>query len=77
MQRAWIAALSGAIASVREKGFMPVIMCPSEARLLVKKSTEREIPNLVVISVSEIATDIHVEMLGEIKVGRLEILIMF
>ena len=69
LQRAWIGALSGAIASVREKGFMPVIMCPSEARLLVKKSTEREIPNLVVISVSEIATDIHVEMLGEIKVG--------
>ena len=69
LHRAWIAALSGTIASVREKGFMPVIMCPSEARLLVKKSTEREIPNLVVISVSEIATDIHVEMLGEIKVG--------
>lgn len=70
LQRSWIAALSGAIASVRDKGFMPVIMCPSEARLLVKKSTEREIPNLVVISVSEIATDIHVEMLGEIKVGN-------
>ena len=69
LHREWIAALSGAIASVKEKGFMPVIMCPSEARLLVKKSTEREIPNLVVISVSEIATDIHVEMLGEIKVG--------
>ncbi len=69
LHRAWIAALSGTIASVREKGFMPVVMCPSEARLLVKKSTEREIPNLVVISVSEIATDIHVEMLGEIKVG--------
>ena len=69
LQRSWIASLSGSIASIREKGFMPVIMCPSEARLLVKKSTEREIPNLVVISVSEIAPDIHVEMLGEIKVG--------
>ena len=69
LQRSWIASLSGTIASIREKGFMPVIMCPSEARLLVKKSTEREIPNLVVISVSEIAPDIHVEMLGEIKVG--------
>ncbi len=70
LQRSWIASLSGAIASIREKGFMPVIMCPSEARLLVKKSTEREIPSLVVISVSEIAPDIHVEMLGEIKVGN-------
>ena len=70
LQRSWIASLSGSIASIREKGFMPVIMCPSEARLLVKKSTEREIPSLVVISVSEIAPDIHVEMLGEIKVGN-------
>jgi flagellar biosynthesis protein FlhA len=70
LQREWIAALSGTIASIREKGFMPVIMSPSETRLLVKKSAEREIPNLVVISVSEIATDIHVEMLGEIKVGN-------
>ncbi len=69
LHRSWIASLSGTIASVREKGFMPVIMCPAEARLLVKKSTEREIPNLVVISASEIAPDIHVEMLGEIKVG--------
>ena len=70
LQREWIAALSGTIASVKEKGFLPVIMSPSETRLLVKKSAEREIPNLVVISVSEIATDIHVEMLGEIKVGN-------
>ena len=70
LHRSWIASLSGTIASVREKGFMPVIMCPAEARLLVKKSTEREIPNLVVISASEIAPDIHVEMLGEIKVER-------
>ena len=70
LQREWIAALSGTIASVKEKGFMPVIMSPAETRLLVKKSAEREIPNLVVISVSEIATDIHVEMLGEIKVGN-------
>ena len=70
LHREWIAALSGTIASVKEKGFLPVIMSPSETRLLVKKSAEREIPNLVVISVSEIATDIHVEMLGEIKVGN-------
>ncbi|MCR4940016.1 MAG: flagellar biosynthesis protein FlhA [Treponemataceae bacterium] len=69
LHRSWIASLSGTIASIREKGFMPVIMCPSEARLLVKKSTEREIPSLVVISASEIAPDIHVERLGEIKVG--------
>ena len=68
LQRSWIAALSATIAAVQEKGFMPIVWCPDEARLLVKKSTEREIPNLVVLSVSEIATDINVKIEGEVKV---------
>lgn len=68
-QRSWISALSMAVASVQEKGFMPIILCPEEARILVKSSSEREMPGLVVISVPEITKDIKVESLGEIKVG--------
>ena len=63
-----VAALSATIAAVQEKGFMPIVWCPDEARLLVKKSTEREMPNRVVLSVSEIATDINVKIEGEVKV---------
>ncbi|MFI3258390.1 MAG: flagellar biosynthesis protein FlhA, partial [Spirochaetales bacterium] len=69
MQRAWITALSSSLALAQGKGYMPVILCPEEARVLVKASSEREMPNLVVLSVPEITNDIKLENLGEIKVG--------
>lgn len=67
VQRAWIRALTRSIASVQQAGYLPMILCPEEARILVKSSTEREIPDLVVLSVPEIANDIKVEAIGEIK----------
>ena len=70
LQRAWIQALSGAVNLAGERGFMPVILCPQEARALIKSSSERELPQIVVLSIPEIATDIKVEMIGEIKVGN-------
>ncbi len=69
LQRTWITALSSSVALSQGKGFMPIILCPEEARALVKASTEREMPNLVVLSVPEITNDIKLENLGEIKVG--------
>jgi flagellar biosynthesis protein FlhA len=41
-----------------------------QARFLVKQSTERELPELVVLSVREIINDIDVEQLGEIHVNQ-------
>ncbi|WP_428768324.1 flagellar biosynthesis protein FlhA [Treponema sp. HNW] len=68
-QHNWIAAVSAAVAAAQGKGFMPVILCPEETRILIKASTEREMPNIVVLSVPEIVNDIKLENLGEIKVG--------
>ncbi len=65
--RAWIRSLTHSVASVQQAGYIPVVLCPEEARILVKSSTEREIPDLVVLSVPEIANDIRVEAIGEIK----------
>ena len=67
VHRAWIAALSRTVAAVQKAGFIPVILCPEEARVLIKVSTEREMPDLAVLSVPEIAADIQVEAVGEIK----------
>ncbi len=67
VHRAWISALSHTIAAVQKVGYVPVILCPEEARILIKLSTEREIPDLAVLSVPEIAPDIQVEAVGEIK----------
>ncbi len=67
--RNWISSLSASIAAVQDKGYMPIVLCPEAVRILVKASTEREMPNLVVFSVPEIDKEIRVESLGEIKVG--------
>ncbi|OHE65162.1 MAG: flagellar biosynthesis protein FlhA [Treponema sp. GWA1_62_8] len=67
VQRVWIKALSRSVAAVHEKGWIPVILCSEAARPLVKSSTERELPDLVVLSVPEIVNDVTVEAVGEIR----------
>ena len=43
-----------------------VVLCSEEARPLVKKAIERELPAVAVISARELKTDINFEILGEI-----------
>jgi flagellar biosynthesis protein FlhA len=45
-----------------------LILCSEAARSLVKGSTIREIPHLVVLSVPEIVPDVKIETLGEIRI---------
>ncbi|MDR0707487.1 MAG: flagellar biosynthesis protein FlhA [Treponema sp.] len=66
-QRSWIKALTRSISAVQEHGYLPVIVCAEQARFLVKSSTERELPELVVLSVPEISSDITLESLGTIR----------
>jgi flagellar biosynthesis protein FlhA len=66
-QTAWIKAVSKAALAVKNRGFLPVILCTAEARFLVRNSTEREFPDLAVISVSEITPDIIPEAIGVIR----------
>jgi flagellar biosynthesis protein FlhA len=67
LQRSWIKALSRSIAAVQEHGWLPVILCSEAARPLIKSSTERELPDLVVLSVPEIVADVTVDAVGEIR----------
>lgn len=68
VQRRWINALTNAVRSVQEQGHLPVVLCSEAARPLVKASATREIPDLVVLSVQEIVSDVRVESVGEIQV---------
>jgi flagellar biosynthesis protein FlhA len=68
LQRQWIKALMLAVTAVQKQGFFPLILCSEAARALVKASTEREIPDLVVMSVPEIVADVQVEAIGEIRI---------
>ncbi|WP_041610967.1 flagellar biosynthesis protein FlhA [Treponema primitia] len=65
---AWIMALSRSIKAVQDQAWHPVILCSEAARFLVKSSTEREIPELAVLSVPEMVSDIIVKAVGEVKI---------
>lgn len=67
-QRSWINALTNTVANVQRQGHYPVILCSEQARPLVRSSTVRDVPDIAVISVPEIAQDIRVESLGELRV---------
>jgi len=66
-QQAWIRAVSKAALAVKNRGFVPVVLCSEQARFLVRSSTDRELPELAVLSVPEITQDIIPEAVGMIK----------
>ena len=68
--RKWISSVSADLQTVKNMGYLPVIMCSSVIRQLVKYSIEREMPGVVVISEKEIlaaGNGISLEVLGEIN----------
>ncbi len=68
--RNYISAVSSAIAQVRNRNYLPIILCADDVRYLVKSSIEREMPGTVVLSLSEVlaaGNNIKVESLGEIS----------
>ena len=70
--RRWISMVSGAFAAMQQENYQPVIVCPGEVRLLVKSSTEREMPGLVVLSIDEVlaaGNSISFEVLGQIEMN--------
>ena len=68
IQQAWIKAVSKAVAVVKQKQWMPVIVCSERARYLVKNSTDRELPDLAVLSAQEISPDFKLELVGMIRI---------
>ncbi len=67
LRRRWINAVSNAVRRAQEAGRRVVVLCSEAARPLVKASTSREIPHLVVMSVPEVDPEISVESEGEIS----------
>ncbi|MBP7494702.1 MAG: FHIPEP family type III secretion protein, partial [Spirochaetales bacterium] len=67
IHRQWINTLANSIRSVQEQGYFPIILCSEAARPLVRSSTMRDFPDLVVLSVPEIVPEVKLEALGEIK----------
>ena len=70
--RKWISSVSAAIASVRERNYLPILFCgTAEIRQLVHNSINREIPGIPVLSLNEVVAagnNVNLEILGEINV---------
>ena len=58
-----------AFRQVQSSGHYPIILSSEAARPLIKVSTQRDLPDLVVLSVPEIASGITVESVGEVQLG--------
>jgi len=65
--RKWITAVSNAFRTVQNLGYYPLILASEAARPLIKNSTLRDLPDLVVLSVPEVAPGILVESVGTVR----------
>ncbi|MDR2490343.1 MAG: flagellar biosynthesis protein FlhA [Spirochaetaceae bacterium] len=72
LRQRWLKALSHTIMLIKDKGWgsPAVILCSDVARYLVKQSTVREIPELVVLALSEITQDIKIVCVGEVRLEQ-------
>ena len=69
LARQWINAVTNAFRQVQTSGYYPLILSSEAARPLIKNSTLRDLPDLVVLSVPEVAPGIRVESVGDIRLG--------
>lgn len=68
-RRRWISAVSSSLVKVSQMGYMPIILCVSDVRQLVRSVIEIEHPEVVVISDMELyaaGRNVSVEIVGEI-----------
>ncbi|MCL2093197.1 MAG: flagellar biosynthesis protein FlhA [Treponema sp.] len=70
LHSAWIKTLSRSVRAIHDQGFFPLILCSFQARYLVKTALVRELPEVAVLSVAEIAQDYTVESVGIIRLEQ-------
>jgi flagellar biosynthesis protein FlhA len=66
VHRRWIQAVTNGVHQAQQMGISPVILCSEAARTVVRKSIQRELPEVPVLAVPEITADIATEGIGEI-----------
>ncbi|QEN09881.1 flagellar biosynthesis protein FlhA [Oceanispirochaeta crateris] len=72
-QRAWINSVANQVRKMQEAGYFPVILSSEAARPLVKSSTQRAMPDLVILSVPEVVNGINIESLGVISLAEQQV----
>ncbi|MDA3957836.1 flagellar biosynthesis protein FlhA [Oceanispirochaeta sp.] len=72
-QRAWINSVANQVRNMQESGYYPVILSSEAARPLVKSSTQRAMPDLVILSVPEVVSGINIESMGVISLAEQQV----
>lgn len=67
LQRRWMTAITNGVRQIQESGYFPILLTSEPARILVKNSTRRELPDLSVLSVPEVDPAFRIEGLGEVR----------
>ena len=60
-------AVTGALHTIKTKGFPPVILCSPRARVPVREITRKELPDLAVLSYIEVPHDVTVKPVAEVQ----------
>ncbi len=68
MARKILNKLKDSVENLTLRGLPPVVLCSSRARLPFKRLTERFLPNLAVLALNEIASNIEVEAVGTVMI---------
>lgn len=69
VHRSWINAVAARVRDMQERGYTPVLLSSEAARALVRQSLNRDLPEVAVVSIPEISSDIAVESVGEIQIN--------
>ncbi len=68
VMRKYVTAVRNTVKHVQDQGYFPVIVTQEASRPLVKSSIVRELPDVVVLSISELVNDVRIEGIGEIRI---------
>ncbi|MDQ7096222.1 flagellar biosynthesis protein FlhA [Desulfosporosinus sp. PR] len=63
-------SLSREVEKVTLKGYTPVLVCAPLVRINLKRVTERQIPQLLVLSYNELVQDVQVQAVGMVGIER-------
>ena len=66
----FLAELNDKIKKLGSEGHLPIILCSPNVRRLVKKLTEKSMPNLIVLSYTEIPSQVKIKSVGVIRVNK-------
>jgi len=64
----FISKLNQNIVNLTSKGHLPIVLCSPKVRRFVRKITERNLPDLIVLSYTEIPNNIKIKSMGLIRI---------